>query len=94
MISQESNSLVYKERKAAPIIPIREWKDMQLPDICNAKGIPLCSCGSAVIYWGRDGKYLKYLCPNVLDKAECKSRFRCTSSPYGYVLKMPIAKDV
>ena len=27
-------------------------------------------------------------------KRECKSRFRCTSSPYGYVLKLPIAQDV
>jgi len=26
--------------------------------------------------------------------AECKSRFRCTSSPYGYVLKLPIAENV
>jgi transposase len=92
--SQENNTLVYKECKAAPIIPIRERKDMQLPDICNAKGTPLCSCGLAMVYWGRDGNYLKYRCPYVLGKSECKSRFRCTSSPYGYTLKLPIAEDV
>lgn len=92
--SQENNTLVYKDCKAVPIIPIRERKDMQLPDICNAKGTPLCSCGLAMVYWGRDGKYLKYRCPHVLGKAECKSRFRCTSSAYGYVLKLPIAQDV
>jgi transposase/IS5 family transposase len=92
--SQENNTLVYKDCKAIPIIPIRERKDMQLPDICNAKGTPLCSCGMAMIYWGRDGNYLKYRCPYVLGKAECKSRFRCTSSSYGYVLKLPIAEDV
>ena len=80
--------------KAVPIIPIRERKDMQLPDICNAKGTPPCSCGLAMVYWGRDGQYLKYRCPHVLGKAECTSRFRGTSSPYGYVLKLPIAEDV
>ena len=92
--SQDNNTFVYKECKAAPIIPIREWKEMQLPDICNAQGTPLCSCGLAMVYWGRDGNYLKYRCPQVLGKAECKSRFPCTSSPYGYVLKLPIAADV
>jgi transposase len=92
--SQDNNTFVYNECKAAPIIPIREWKDMQLPDICNAQGTPLCGCGLAMVYWGRDGDYLKYRCPHVLGKAECKSRFRCTSSSYGYVLKLPIAGDV
>jgi hypothetical protein len=92
--SQDNNLFVYKDCKAAPIIPIRERKDMQLPDICNAKGTPLCSCGLAMVYWGKDGNYLKYRCPYLLGKSECKSRFRCTSSPYGYVLKLPIAQDV
>ena len=92
--SQENNTFIYKDCKATPIIPIRERKDSQLPDICNAKGTPLCSCGLAMVYWGRDGNYLKYRCPYVLGKSECKSRFRCTSSPYGYVLKLPIAEDV
>ena len=92
--SQENNTYVYKDCKATPIIPIRERKGAQLPDICNAKGTPLCSCGLAMVYWGRDGKYLKYRCPYVLGKAECKSRFRCTSSPYGYVLKLPITEDI
>jgi len=92
--SQENNTYVYKDCKATPIIPIRERKDAQLPDICNAKGTPLCSCGLEMVYWGRDGNYLKYRCPYALGKAECKSRFRCSSAPYGYVLKLPIAEDV
>ncbi len=92
--SQDNNTFIYRDCKSAPIIPIRERKDMQLPDICNAKGTPLCSCGLAMVYWGRDGKYLKYRCPHVLGKDECKSRFRCTSSSYGYVLKLPIEADI
>jgi transposase len=92
--SQDNHWFIYKDCKAAAIIPIRERKEMQLPDICNAKGTPLCSGGVEMVYWGRDGNYLKYRCPYVLGKGECKSRFRCTSSSYGYVLKLPIAEDV
>jgi transposase, IS5 family len=92
--SQDNNTYIYKDCKAVPIIPIRERKDAQLPDICNAKGTPICSCGLAMAYWGRDGNYLKYRCPHVLGKEKCKSRFRCTPSPYGYVVKLPISADV
>jgi IS5 family transposase len=92
--SQENNTYVYQECKATPIIPIRERKDAQLPDICNARGTPLCGCGLAMVYWGRDGNYLKYRCPEALGKARCKFRFRCSASPYGYVLKLPITADI
>ena len=45
------------------------------------------------MYWGRDGHYLKYRCPDVLGKAKCRSRFPCTASSYGYVLKLPVMKE-
>ncbi len=92
--SQENNTFVYKGCKAAPIIPIREFKDAESADICNAKGTPLCSGNLKMIYWGKDGNYLKYRCPYALGKSACQSRFRCTSSTYGYVLKLPIDQDV
>ncbi len=41
--SQANNTFVYQSCKAAPIIPIREFKGAQLADICNAKGTHLCS---------------------------------------------------
>jgi IS5 family transposase len=91
--SQGNNRFVFVECKAAPIIPIREVEGMQMPDICNAKGTPLCSCGLEMTYWGRDGNYLKYRCPEAVGKGVCKSRFKCSASPYGYVLKLPIADD-
>lgn len=91
--SKENDNFVFRECKASPIIPIREVEGMQMPDICNAKGTPLCSCGLEMVFWGRDGKYLKYRCPEVVGKAKCQSRFKCTASPYGYVLKLPIADD-
>ena len=91
--SQDNNRFIFTECEAAPIIPIREVEGMQMPDICNAKGTPLCSCGLEMAFWGRDGKYLKYRCPEAVGKGACKSRFKCTASPYGYVLKLPIADD-
>lgn len=91
--SQDNNQFIFEKCHSAPIIPIRERAGEQLPDICNAKGTPLCSCGLAMAYWGRDGNYLKYRCPEVVGKAVCSSRFKCTASSYGYVLKLPIADD-
>ena len=46
-----------------------------------------------MVFWGRDGNYLKYRCPHVLGKGICKSLSRCTASSYGYVLKLPIKDD-
>jgi IS5 family transposase len=91
--SQSNNQFIFGECKAAPIIPVREVAGMQMPDICNAKGTPLCSCGLEMVFWGRDGNYLKYRCPEATGKKECLSRFKCTSSTYGYVLKLPINDD-
>jgi len=92
--SKNNNDVVYKEYKAAPIIPIREREGAQLEGICNAKGTPTCGCGLEMVYWGRDGNYLKYRCPDVLGRAKCKDLSPCTPSAYGYVLKLPIADDV
>jgi len=91
--SQDNCRLVFGEYKAAPIIPIREREGAEMPDICNAKGTPTCCCGLDMAYWGRDGNYLKYRCPEAVGKGRCLSRFRCTPSSYGYVLKLPIKAD-
>ncbi len=91
--SQSNYQLIFGGYQAVPIIPIREREGMQLPDICNAKGTPTCSCGLEMAFWGRDGNYLKYRCPEAVGKEKCSSRFRCSASAYGYVLKLPIADD-
>lgn len=91
--SQDNCRMVVKEYGAAPIIPIREREGMQMPDICNAKGTPTCRCGLEMAFWGRDGDYLKYRCPQAVGKGECSSRFPCSSSSYGYVLKLSIMGD-
>ncbi len=85
--------MIVKDYHAAPIIPIIEKSNAQMPDICNAKGTPTCGCGLEMVYHGRDGNYLKYRCPEAVGKGKCLSRFRCTASPYGYVLKLSIMQD-
>lgn len=91
--SQDNNRLVFKDCGAAPIIPIRERAGAQIADIGNAKGTPTCTCGLEMAFWGRDGNYLKYRCPQAIGKAQCTSRYPCSASSYGYVLKLPIAQD-
>lgn len=92
--SRHNNQLVYEKYRAAPIIPIIEKAGIQLPDICNPKGTPTCGCGLTMVFWGRDGNYLKYRCPQAMGKGICKSLSPCTASSYGYVLKLPISGDV
>lgn len=92
--SQQNNQLIYHEYSASPVIPIKEREGMQLPDICNAKGTPTCSCGLEMAFWGRDGDYLKYRCPQAVGKGVCSDLSPCTHSSYGYVLKLPIKDDV
>jgi len=91
--SKDNCVAIFKECDAAPIIPLVEKPGWETPDICNAQGTPTCGCGLEMVYWGRDGNYLKYRCPEVLGKGKCRSRFKCTASPYGYVLKLPVMKE-
>ncbi len=91
--SKDNCLAIFKDCHAAPIIPLVERPGWETPDICNAKGTPTCGCGLEMVYWGRDGNYLKYRCPDVLGKGKCRSRFKCTASKYGYVLKLPVMKD-
>jgi IS5 family transposase len=91
--SQENCLAIFKDYHAAPIIPLIEKPGWESPDICNAKGTPTCACGLEMVYWGRDGNYLKYRCPDAVGKAKCLSRFKCAPPPYGYVLKLPVMKE-
>jgi IS5 family transposase len=91
--SKDNCLAIFKDAHAAPIIPLIEKPGWESPDICNAKGTPTCGCGIEMVYWGRDGNYLKYRCPAVLGKAKCRARFPCTASQYGYVLKLPVMKE-
>jgi IS5 family transposase len=84
---------IFNECHAAPIIPLVMHKGWETPDICNLQGTPTCYCGLEMVYWGKDGKYLKYRCPDKLGKCKCLARFTCSASKYGYVLKLPVMKE-
>ena len=49
-------------------------------------------------YWGRDGDYLKYRCPQQATHRFCclqehKGTDRCSLSPYGHVIKLDMKDD-
>jgi len=91
--SKDNCLAIFKDAHAFPIIPLIEKPGWESPDICNAKGTPTCGCGLEMVYWGRDGNYLKYRCPDVLGRAKCRCRFPCTASSDGYVLTLPVMKE-
>ena len=91
--SQENCQAIFQDYHAAPIIPLIQQPSWESADICNAKGTPTCACGLNMVYWGRDGNYLKYRCPDAVGKTKCRSRFKCAPPPYGYVLKLAVMKE-
>lgn len=50
---------------------------------------PVCSMGYSLVYWGKDGDYLKYRCIHVCGKVNCPQGSKwCSNSNYGYCLKI------
>jgi|YelNatPaOPRAMG01_1025707.scaffolds.fasta_scaffold80450_1 hypothetical protein len=61
---------------------------------CTELGVPICDEDSKMRYAGRDGDYLKWRCPAVLEGRECTCTIdNCSTSAYGRVLKVRIADD-
>jgi len=85
-------------RRAVPVIPLNLGGEQAPPGITNAQGTPLGPRGEPLVYWGRDGGVTKWRCPAALGKQAC-DRYtgakgtRCSLSPYGLVLKLPLAQD-
>jgi hypothetical protein len=90
---------VLNELKALPVIKMRldEGPDAECRTSicrCTELGVPICDEGSKMRYAGRDGDYLKWRCPAVLDSRACKCTIdNCSTSAYGRVLKVKIAED-
>lgn len=99
--SAENCAYVLREYDALPIIKMRLTQSKAQRDEifaaaicpCNELGTPICASGHKMVYWGRDGDYLKWRCPAKCGKAQCTQRGRCTSSRYGNVLKVSIWED-
>lgn len=63
---------------------------------CNELGTPICPSDDRMVYWGRDGAYLKWRCPVAAGKVQpeaCEWNGACSDSECGAVLKQPIAED-
>lgn len=92
--SKDNCRFALNELKAVPVIKMRltQEKDKEFSGAicrCNELGTPVCFCGKFMIYAGRDGKYLKFRCPQ---HKEMKGG-PCSHSTYGRVLKVAISED-
>ena len=93
----KSNILAITERGAIPIIPLNPRNEKEPPGITNTLGTPLCPIGLPMMFWGRDGHYLKYRCPEKSKLFCClkehQAVFRCSTSEYGLVVKLDMRDD-
>jgi IS5 family transposase len=93
----KDNCLAVRRRGGAPIIPLNLRAEKSPPDATTPLGTPLCPVGLPMVYWGRDGKYLKYRCPQVGEKMCClidhQKTDQCSLSPYKMVLKVRMDDD-
>jgi len=98
--SAENCSHVLDTLNALPIIKMRleEGPDAECTTSicrCTELGVPICDENSKMSYAGRDGSYLKWRCPAVVEGRPCKCNVteNCSISDYGRVLKVKIAED-
>lgn len=85
-------------RGALPIIPFNPGQEKAPPGITNTLGTPLCPTGLPMTYWGRDGDYLKYRCPQEATRLfsclqDHKGTDCCSLSSYGLVVKLNMKDD-
>lgn len=85
------------QRGGVPIIPFNPGNEKAPPGITTTRGTPLCPDGLPMLYWGRDGHYLKYRCPEKSGLLCCLRQHaatdRCSLSPYGLVIKLNMHDD-
>ena len=85
------------ERGGIPLIPLNPGNEKSPPGITTTLGTPLCPDGLPMLYWGRDGHYLKYRCPEKSGQLCCLRQHaatdRCSLSPYGLVVKLNMRDD-
>jgi transposase len=72
-----------------PIIALNNRGSYAPPEGLNEEMNPICSMGYPLVYWGKDGDYLKYRCPHACGKVICPQGTKwCSNSDYGYCLKI------
>lgn len=93
--SQENYEYISNECKANPIIAYNKRGEAIPPAGFNEGFKPICSMGYPLTYWGKDGDYLKFRCPNETGKVNCEfGSIWCSDSNYGYCLKVNYKKNL
>ncbi len=91
---KENYDYIMNEFHAQPIIAYNKRGSFAPPEGLNERLHPICSMGYELVYWGKDGDYLKFRCPHVLGKVDCPHGSSwCSSSNYGYCLKINYKKN-
>lgn len=92
-----ANIIAIKKRGAVPIIPLNPGNEKEPPGITNTLGTPLCPAGLPMLFWGRDGHFLKYRCPEKSGLMCCLQEHagtcHCSTSGYGLVIKLNMEDD-
>lgn len=87
--SKENYDYITNQCNANPIIAYNKRGEKLPPLGLNENFQPICSNGYPLTYWGKDGNYLKFRCPNETGKANCPfGSIWCSNSNYGYCLKI------
>ena len=99
----ENYQAIVEEFNAIPIIGLNPRRKRKTPVASMTKispelvgfwydnnGTPYCKAGVPMVFWGYDKtqKVLKYRCPLVCGKEGCLTPQTCSSSSYGYVIKL------
>lgn len=80
---------------AQAIIPLNLRNEKEPPEGFSSNGTPRCSMGYDMVYWGQNGKWLKFRCPHAVGKVDCPfGIIWCSSSNYGMVKKIDATKDL
>ncbi|MDE4542136.1 transposase [Thermoanaerobacterium sp. R66] len=91
---KENYDYIMNEFHAQPIIAYNKRGSFAPPEGLNERLHPICSMGYELVYWGKDGDYLKFRCPHVLGKVDCPHGSSwCSNSNYGYCLKINYKKN-
>ncbi len=92
---QSKNYQIVRHYAAQAIIPLNLRNEKEPPAGFSSIGIPRCSMGYDMVYWGCDGSYLKFRCPQAVGKVDCPYGMSwCSSSSYAMVVKVNVRDDL
>jgi transposase len=80
---------IVNEYQGLPIIAYNPRGSYAPPEGLDEDFNPICSGGYKLVYWGKDGNYLKFRCPHAVGKCNCPHGMSwCSNSNYGYTFKV------